>query len=71
MFEKCVCDLQIVCYTEFDHFLPLTLISLFQYLLMILVGQLLNFDFVLVLKNPLMIADSLVLNVLMNDDIFL
>ena len=38
------------------------LISRFAYLSMILVGKLLNFDFVLALKSPPMITASLVLN---------
>ena len=51
-------------------FSPLTLISLFAYLPMMLVGKLLNFEFVLALKSPPMITASLVLNVLIIDDSF-
>ena len=70
MFRKCVCDLQIIHYTEFEYFSPFRLISLFAYLPMILVAKLLNFDFVLALKSSLMITVSLVLNVLAIDDSF-
>ena len=52
-------------------FSPLTLVSLFAYLLMILIGKLLNFEFVLALKSPPVITASLVLNVLIIDDSFL
>ena len=52
-------------------FSPLTLISLFAYLPMMLEGKLLNFEFVLALKSPPMITASLVLNVLIIDDSFL
>ena len=51
-------------------FSPLTLVSLFAYLLMILIGKLLNFEFVLALKSPPVITASLVLNVLIIDDSF-
>ena len=51
-------------------FSPLTLISLFAYLPMMLVGKLLNFEFVLALKSPPMITASLALNVLIIDDSF-
>ena len=51
-------------------FSPFRLISLFAYLPMMLVGKLLNFDFVLALKSPSMITVSLVLNVLAIDDSF-
>ena len=52
-------------------FSPLTLVSLFAYLLMIFIGKLLNFEFVLALKSPPVITASLVLNVLIIDDSFL
>ena len=46
------------------------LILLFAYLPVMLVGKLLSCDFVLVLKPPPMITDSLVFNVLIIDDVF-
>ena len=68
MFEECVCNLQIVHYTEFDHFFYVNFNV--GYLLIILVGKLLYFEFVLALKSPPMITASLFLNVLIIDDSF-
>ena len=51
-------------------FSPVTLISLFAYLPMMLVGKFLNFEFVLAMKSLPMIMASLVLNVLISDESF-
>lgn len=73
MLEQSVRDFKIVQYAEFIYIflidVPVDLIL--SYLLVMFLGYLLYFDFVLALKSPPMITVFQALNVLIIDEIFL